>query len=141
MGLLHIAVWLISHSLTNFHLPSRLPPGRPGPGQLFFKEDEPAQGLHIIASGMAKMTKWATWPDWGSGAPCRVPGVQPAYTSRKSATFQVLPRQNLREVRRRHRCRRGGGRGRVGGRLLGAGVGVTVGPGIGGGSPMARLTH
>ena len=29
-------------------------------GQLFFKEEEPADGFYIIKSGMAKVTKWAT---------------------------------------------------------------------------------
>ncbi|PKB67315.1 MAG: hypothetical protein BZY81_05010 [SAR202 cluster bacterium Io17-Chloro-G4] len=29
-------------------------------GQVFFQEDEPADGLYIIKSGMAKVTKWAT---------------------------------------------------------------------------------
>ena len=29
-------------------------------GESFFREDEPADGLYIIKSGMAKVTKWAT---------------------------------------------------------------------------------
>ena len=29
-------------------------------GEIFFREDEPADGLYIIKSGMAKATKWAT---------------------------------------------------------------------------------
>jgi CRP-like cAMP-binding protein len=29
-------------------------------GELFFKEDEPADGFYIIKSGMAKVTKWST---------------------------------------------------------------------------------
>ena len=29
-------------------------------GELFFKENEPADGFYIIKSGMAKVTKWAT---------------------------------------------------------------------------------
>jgi len=29
-------------------------------GEIIFREDEPADGLYIIKSGMAKVTKWAT---------------------------------------------------------------------------------
>ena len=29
-------------------------------GEIFFKEDEPSDGLYIVKSGMAKVTKWAT---------------------------------------------------------------------------------
>ena len=60
---MHIQVKLISYHLTKNHLFNQVPPRRPGPGEPFFKEDEPADGLYIITSGMAKVTKWAAESD------------------------------------------------------------------------------
>ena len=38
-----------------------------GEGEVFFGEDEPSDGLYIMKSGMAKVTKWATGSE-GVGA-------------------------------------------------------------------------